>query len=455
MTITQPEHLERVSQELKAHDVDTVILGVPDAHGVLRARRLPAWRFAADPAAPVTFCEHLFTMDAEAEPISRPAGYDGWWPSWEDGGRGDFHGHPDLSTFRVLPWLPRTALVLCDCALRDGSAVTITSRQMLRDVCDRLAERGLTAKVAAEYEFYLLRDNAPGSAGELEPLSRDHTYWSAMRAGLDDALVGTLRRHLEQADIVVDSWVAESGPGQYEMTLLPTDPLEAADRAFLFRHAVKEIAAQDGLIASFMARPFPDKGGSGMHLNCSLWSGGENAFFEPAAERRLSPLALHYIAGVVGGLRELCPVYAPTPNAYKRYRPDLAAGSQIAWAVENKSVAVRAVNTSEGSCRVELRAASADADPYLVAAATLASGLLGIERELEPPPECFGNAYTAEGVESLPQSLTEALAAFEGGTVARDALGDEFVAYAAGMRRWELDRMGRAVTDFEIGRYLR
>lgn len=449
---------ERIARLIAEHDLDTVVVGASDLNGVLRARSLPAARFLRDLAAPVSFCDHLVTMDIETEAIERPADLRGWWPDWE-GGRGDLHAHPDLTTFRVTPWLPRAGLVLSDYAFRDGAPVSIAPRAVLRRVIERAGRLGLTARVAPELEFYFLKARSPDdpttAARPLRPIWEDKAYYGAMRQALDEPILRPLRDHLGAAGIKLESWAPESGPGQYELNLSPTPALEAADRGFLFKHAVREISAMQGLVATFMARPLAGVGGSGFHLHMSLVErGGGNVLFDAEAPDRLSTTARHAIAGQLETLPELCALLAPTVNSYKRYLPELAAGDRVGWGIENKSTALRVVNGSPGSCRLELRSAAADANPYLVVAAALAGALHGIERALEPPPEIRGNAYGRAEVATVPASLDEATRAFEGSAVARDLLGDDFVEYYTATRRWEVREFNRAVTDWEIDRYL-
>lgn len=448
------EHVGRVRQLIKEYELDTVIVGGCDINGIFRGQRLPAWRFEREPDAPVYFCDHVVTMDVEIEPIPREPDFEGWWPDWS-GGRGDMVAHPDLSTFRIVPWLRSTGLVLCDYTFRDGTPLEHMPRQILQRVLDRFDGLGFAAKVAPELEFYLFRRGADGHIMRpLTPLSHELAYYSVSRASLDEHVIRPMRDGLDGLGVIIDAWSPESSPGQYELNLRATDPLEAADRGFLLKHSVREIAAMHDLAASFMALPMADYGGNGFHVHVSLWSEDDNAMWDEEKEDNLSDVARHFIGGQLATVEDFSVMFAPTVNSYKRFLPGRAAGNEIAWGVENKSTAIRAVNGDSGGCRVEHRTAGADANPYLVVAALLAAGIYGIENQIAAPEAFQGNAYEREDISSVPRTLADAIPKFENSSVTREYLGAEFVDYYAATRRWEHTQFSQAVTDWEIDRYL-
>jgi glutamine synthetase len=247
----------------------------------------------------------------------------------------------------------------------------------------------------------------------------------------------------------------EGGAGQYEINVPYAGALEAADRAFLHRFAIKELVESDGSLATFMARPPGAAYGSSMHLHASLWGeDGTNAMSDPEGELKLSTTARRFIAGQLDAQHELTALIAPNVNSYKRLLPGMSSGATATWALENWSAAVRVISTTPASTRVEFRTPGADANPYLAIAAALAAGLSGIERELEPPPVATGLADEQDGARRVPASLWDAVGALEKSAIARDHLGDDFVEIYLATRRGELAAFQSAVTDWEAERYL-
>jgi len=244
----------------------------------------------------------------------------------------------------------------------------------------------------------------------------------------------------------------ETGPGVYEAAIAVDRAVPAADKAALFKTAVKEIAARQGLIPTFMAKWNPNLPGSSGHLHQSLWdSGKHNNLFHSTEDGGMAALMQHYIAGLVTNLPELAAVICPTINSYKRTVPGARAPVNATWGVDNRTTAVRAIPGGSKSTRVELRLAGADINPYLAMAASLAAGLDGIERKLKLPPPTV-NAYTGEAP-SLPRTLAAATNLFRESEVARRWLGEEFVDHYAATREWEVRQFEKAVTDWELARY--
>jgi glutamine synthetase len=440
---------------IEAEGVECVILGVCDLSGALKGKRIPADRLAQVLDSRLPFCEYIVNMDVQTEAVPRPVGYAGWWPDWEQGGRGDMFGVPDLSSFRMIPWLDRTALLLCDFQHVNGEPVAELSREVMRRVLARCELLGLEPTMAAEYEFYLFDDDRSvhPSDGHLRPLWTSRSWLDVAQGSSQEALMAPIRKHLAGAGMRIVSWAPESGPGQFELNMAPAVGMEAADNAVLFKHSIRELAAQQRLAACFMARPMSGEGGSGLHIHISLKRGEDPVFYDDSSQDHLSIAAKQFVAGQLATLPEFSALYAPTINSYKRFQPDLAAGDRVAWAIDNKSVAVRVVNTTPSSCRVELRTPAADANAYLAIAAGLAGGLHGIENELEPPQACEGNAYNEDGLRQMPTSLGEAAGRLAEGDVAREYLGSDFVDLYVATRNWEQARFDAAVTDWEIARY--
>jgi glutamine synthetase len=224
----------------------------------------------------------------------------------------------------------------------------------------------------------------------------------------------------------------------------------------VYKNGVKEIAARNGYLASFMAKPRRDWAGSSCHIHQSLWErgSGRNLFFDHELGRGLSETARHYAGGLLATMREFTAPFAPTPNSYKRFTPYSWAGTSVSWSYENRSTGVRAIAEHEGESRLEHRLPGADTNPYIVIAACLAGGLHGIEQKIEPAPACEGDAYATGQLESVPQTLEEAIGLLERSTVAREMLGEDFVQHYVLMKRFEAEKYRQQISAWEVRRYV-
>jgi glutamine synthetase len=423
---------------LRRRGVETVILAGADTHGIMRGKRLPIAELPRAAEHGVALCEVIWALPVdERQPVQRPPGHAGYFPR---DGYPDMLALPDLGTARIVPWHDRTALLLCDFVDRDGGAVPVSPRAVLRSVVARAQSMGIEPVVGVELEFYLLRET-PRSVADKRPaqlvaVDERPSVYGVVAASRSEPFAGAVRDTLREYGLAVEACNLESGPGQFEINLRAAPALQAADEAFLLKSAVKEIAARQGLLATFMAKPRSDWPGSSCHLHLSL----------RGADLR------HFIGGLLEGMAELTAIFAPTPNSYRRFAPYSWAGTTATWGVDNRSAGVRAI----GDTRVEHRQAGADANPYLAAAAALAAGLDGVRRRREPPPAVDGDVYALadSAVPALPATLAEATDLLERSALARDWLGDDVVDHCVAMRREELATQAAAVTDWEIERYL-
>ncbi|MGR8918444.1 MAG: glutamine synthetase family protein [Gammaproteobacteria bacterium] len=443
---------------IEAHALERVAVLGADLHGYARGKQFAAARWAGG-APELRLTNIMAALDGGNLPLPPPGDPRGW-PAW-GAGFGDLSLEPDEASARLVPWQPRTGLVLCEFGALDGSdALDYLPRPLLRRLEARAAATGLETRAAHELEFVLFDEAAARRAGTEGPLLRP--LWSTPQAfilttlGKHAHVLGPMLDGLEAFGLAVEAWNAEAAPGQVEINLAPAGALAAADHAFLFKHAVKELAAAHGCLASFMAMPVQPGFGSGDHLNLSLWRNGQNVFADPATLR-------HAVGGILASLRELTVLYAPTPNAYRRFASHLATGMVVAWGEDNRSVAVRTVTDTRSGARIELRTAGADANPYLVTAAALVGALHGIEQAIEPPPPCCGDAYADPALARVPDSLPEAVQLFEASSLARTWLGEDFVRFFAHTRRGEAAAFAAAVGDevaddavsaWELERYL-
>ena len=451
--VREASEAREVVAGLQDQGVDTVILAGEDTHGIMRGKRVPLGQLERLLHHGVALCDVLWVMHVdESDLVARPDGHEGYFPTERDG-YPDILAVPDVGTLRLVPWQERTALMLCDWHLPDGRPVPISPRHVLKRVVERARSMGFEPRLALELEFYVLRE----PAGDLVPISeRPSTYGIALGSQLEP-LGRLIRESMLAYRLPVEACNLETGPGQFEITFRYGPALHAADEAFLFKSAVKELAAQQGLVATFMAKPRTDWAGSSCHVHMSLTDAdGRGVFFDAVADDGFSATMRAFIAGSLAGMRELTALHAPTTNSYRRFTPYSWAATTATWAVDNRSVGLRAISEGESGTRVEHRQAGGDANPYLVAAAALAAGLDGIERGLEAPGPTDADIYALPpgAVPALPTSLAEATDALARSELARDWLGADFVGHYVAMKRAEIAASALAVTDWEVARYL-
>jgi glutamine synthetase len=431
---------EELAAEVEAGTIDTVVCAFTDMQGRLLGKREEAHFFVSETLEHgLEGCNYLLAFDMEMDP---QPGYD--MASW-DRGYGDFHLKPDLDTLRRIPWLPGTALVLCDVAWEDGSPVVASPRQVLAAQVARARAAGFEPMVGSELEFYLLKESyAQAHAQHYRNLTPSVPYildYSILATTYDEGLIRQIRNGMQAAGIAVESSKGEAWPGQQEINFRYADALRMADNHVIYKNGAKEIANLNGCSITFMAKPDHTWIGSSCHVHMSLWRDGENAFVGE------SPVFRAFLAGWIECARELALFLAPTINSYKRYAAGSWAPTTLAWGRDNRTCGFRIVGHGP-SQRVETRIPGGDVNPYLAFAALIAAGLHGIEQALELPPALEGNAYVSDAPR-FPSSLREAIAALEGGTMARAALGDEIVDHYLNYGRTEQRLFDEVVTCWE------
>lgn len=454
--MTDPHPAGDVEREIAEHGVETVLCVVPDIWGRLVGKRVTVPTFLRtvlmDEGLHASL--YLFVVDIDMDP--RP-GYP--LSNW-DSGFSDFRLVPDLATFRILPWLDRTAIVLCDACHEDSDElVAVAPRTILRRQVARARDAGLALKTASELEFYLFRES-PQEAWRkrydgLDPLSYYRADYHVLQSSKDDWFLGKLRRNLSQARCEVEFSKAEWGLGQQEVNLRYTDVLEMADRHVLYKNGVKEMAALDGMSATFMAKPWIDQVGSSFHIHASLWSadGARSLMWDATAPDHMAVSFRQFLAGQLAAARELAWFFAPTVNSYKRFQHASFAPTVVAWGIDNRTCGFRVVGHRE-SLRFENRIPGADANPYLAFAATLIAGLHGIERSLDCGDAHTGNAYEDLGLPAVWAWLGDSIAALADSSLAAEALGPEVFDHLLNFARQELTAFQHeAVTDWERVRY--
>jgi glutamine synthetase len=426
-------------------EIDTVVVAFTDMQGRLLGKRLHAEFFVEEMEAehPVEGCNYLLALEMEMDPVP---GYE--IASWEQG-YGDFAMRPDMSTLRRIPWLEATALVLSDVQWHDGSPVQPSPRQVLRAQMERAAALGFTPMVGSELEFYLLKETyAEAHANGYTGLTPSVPYildYHILATTYDEPLLRAIRNGMHQAGMRVETSKGEAWPGQQEVNFRFSDAVTMADNHVIYKNGAKEIAFLHGCSISFMPKPFEDWIGNSCHIHSSLFRGDDAAF---ASDETLFD---RWLAGQIACAKELAVFFAPTVNSYKRYAAGSWAPTTLAWGNDNRTCGFRVVGHGAAR-RVETRIPGGDVNPYLAFAAMIASGLHGIEQELEAPPPLQGNAYESDA-ERFPSTLRDAIAALEESTMARAAFGDQVVDHYLNYARTEQGLFDRFVTDWERKRY--
>ena len=442
-----PLSLAALEQLVGIGEVDTVIVAFTDMQGRLAGKRMAARLFVEEVAAHgAECCSYLLAVDVEMNTVSGYA-MSGW-----DTGYGDMVMRPDLSTLRLIPWLPHTALVIADLGWADGSAVAVSPRAVLRRQLDRLGERGLLADVATELEFIVFDESyrqawAGGYRG-LTPASDYNIDYAILASSRMEPLLRDIRLGMQGAGLRFEAVKGECNKGQQEIGFRYDEALVTCDNHTVYKNGAKEIADQHGKSLTFMAK-YDEREGNSCHIHLSLRAkDGGAVFADSDGPHHMSPTFRGFVAGVLATLRELTLFYAPNINSYKRFADSSFAPTAVAWGVDNRTCALRVVGHGR-HLRVECRVPGGDVNPYLAVAALIAGGLYGVEGALELPAPCTGNAYANPGVERLPATLAEAAGLFATSALAREAFGDDVVAHYLNNARVELAAFNAAVTDWE------
>ena len=445
-TATGMLSLEQLGTEAEAGTIDTVVTAFTDMQGRLVGKRIDVSYFLDEVADHgIEGCNYLLALDMEMDPVPGYA-----MANWEKG-YGDFAISADMSTLRRIPWLDRTALVLCDVVEHDGAPVAASPRQILIAQYERAQEMGYTPLFASELEFYLYKQSyAQAHEQDYRELTPTIPYildYHILATTMDDNVIGQIRRGMRGAGIPVEFSKGEAWYGQHELNVRYADAVTSADRHTIYKNGVKEIAFINGVSATFMAKPSEKDIGSSCHIHSSLLdvSTGTSAFVFGHDE---TDVFRHYLGGLRGRLRELALFIAPTVNSYKRYATESWAPTSISWGRDNRTCGFRIVGHDQ-SRRVECRIPGADVNPYLGYAALLAAGLDGIANQTDPGPELIGNAYEAGQAEPFPSTLREAVDLWEQSEFARAAFGEAVWAHYLNYGRTEQRLFDQVVTDYE------
>jgi glutamine synthetase len=439
--------LEDLRKEVADGGIDTIVTAFTDMQGRLFGKRIQAGYFLDDVVKDgIEGCNYLLALDMEMDPIP---GYE--MANWEEG-YGDFAIVPDIATLRRIPWLDRTALVLCDVCLHDGSPVVASPRQVLIAQYERAHAMGYTPMVASELEFYLYKESyAEAHDKDHRGLTPTIPYildYHILATTMDESYLGPIRRGMHAAGIPVEFSKGEAWYGQHEVNTRYADAVTSADRHTIFKNGVKEIAFLHGISATFMAKPSEKDIGSSCHIHSSLVDaqGGKSAFVDGKGKE--TDVFRHYLGGQRARIRELALLVAPAINSYKRYATESWAPTSISWGRDNRTCGFRVVGHSQ-SRRAECRIPGADVNPYLGYAALLAAGLDGIEKGTDPGPELKGNAYAEAEAEPFPSTLREAVDLWENSKFARKTFGEGVWRHYLNYGRTEQRLFDEVVTDYE------
>ncbi|HZH65225.1 MAG TPA: glutamine synthetase family protein, partial [Flavisolibacter sp.] len=393
-----------IIQFVKEHPSGKVKLAFTDIDGVLRGKYIAKEKFLSVYESSTSFCDVIFGWDV-GDAAYDNSGFTGWHTGYPD-----CPARIDTSTFRKVPWESDVPFFLGDFIDADNRPSSVCPRQLVKKILGDATTLGYTPLFSQEFEWYNFKET-PQSANDkgfrnMMPLAPGMFGYSVLRTSLNNPFFSDLFELLTKFDVPIEGLHTETGPGTYEAAIMYSDILLAADRAVLFKTAVKEIAFRHGIMATFMAKVNEQLPGCGGHIHQSLWKKEQNVFYDEAAPSKMSEVMKHYVAGQLYCLPFILPMLAPTINSYKRLVEGAWAPTTLTWGIDNRTVALRVLPGSKKSCRLETRVPGADVNPYLAMAACLASGLYGIKNKIElKSPATVGNGYRDYSNGVLPRTL--------------------------------------------------
>lgn len=444
-------------QELQAAsdrgEIDTVIACMPDMQGRLVGKRFHTEFFLGGAHEETHGCDYLLANDIDMEPVPGYA-----VANWEKG-YGDFVMKPDLSTLRRIPWLPATALVICDVLdHHTHEELAHSPRAILKKQIARLTAMKMSSSVASELEFYLFDETYELAAEKnWHGLKTTGSYiqdYHVFQTTREEEVMRAIRNGLQGAGIPVENSKGEWGPGQEEINVRYADPLTMADWHVILKNGCKEIAHSLGKSLTFMSKWRYDLAGSSSHIHISLWdkAGKTPLFLDPKSDHGMSPLMRQFMAGQLTHAREITWFLAPYVNSYKRFQSGTFAPTKAIWSFDNRTAGFRLCGAESKGIRSECRIGGADLNPYLAFAALIAAGLAGIEEKLELERPFVGDAYQGKALREVPKTLREATELMRNSKMLRTAFGDDVIDHYVHTAEWEQFEYDRRVTDWELRR---
>lgn len=445
---------KEIIQYVMDHPSQKVKIAFSDIDGILRGKYISADKFLSVIDNGMGFCNVIFGWDA-GDTTYDNVQYTGWHTGYPDA-----PAVLDINTFRQVPWENNLPFFLGELTDEKGKPSPVCPRQLLKKILNEANQSGYSPFFSQEFEWYNFSETPQTAADKqfrnLTPLTPGMFGYSILRSSLENAYFSDLFELLKKFNVPLEGLHTETGPGTYEAAIVYAGVIEAADRAILFKTAVKEIAYRHGIMATFMAKINENLPGCGGHVHQSLWNkvGKKNLFYNEKDKTKMSELMKSYIAGQLYCLPHILPLFAPVINSYKRLVEGAWAPTTLTWGMDNRTVALRVLSGSQKSCRLETRVAGSDANPYLAMAGCLAAGLYGIKNKLKlKQPATTGNGYSDYSNGVLPATLIEATQQMKNSKVAKELFGAAFVDHFTQTREWEWRQHLKAVTDWEYKRY--
>jgi glutamine synthetase len=428
--------------------VKTVRLQYADLHGVPRGKDIPVGQLERATEDCIHFVAAVMTVDLGHNVV---AGF--------ETGFEDIAARPDLSTLIGIPWEPEVAACIADLErVADHQPYGVDGRAALKRVVAEYADLGLTPVIAPELEFYLCEPDESARGGWRRYVGQDSNVYTVGHRADPRGILGLMMHAADELGLEVLAGNHEYGRGQFEINIRHAPAVGSADRGFRLKWLVKELAAREGLLATFIGKPWNDDEGSGFHLHLSLCDGdGVNRCGDPSGDDGLADVTRHFVAGVLEHAPALMAFFNPTVNAYRRLNPEALVPTRVCWGHDNRFAFVRVPRERGSATRVEVRVGDGSANPYLAYTAALAAGLDGIRRELVPPAPLAGLIYELPEEQlgaSLPATLPEAVAALEADELLVAAMGGELVSTFKTIKEYELGRFDQWVTDWELREYM-
>jgi glutamine synthetase len=439
---------------VRDHPSGKVKIAYPDIDGILRGKYIAVDKFLSALNGNISFCDVIFGWDA-GDVCYDNVSYTGWHTGYPDAA-----ANLDLQTFRKIPWESDVPFFLGELLDNKGNPSAVCPRQLLKRVNSQAEKMGFSAAFSQEFEWFNFAET-PKSARDknyqqLQPITPGMFGYSVLRTTLQQPFFNDLFDLLGKFNVPIEGLHTETGPGVLEAAIKYSNIIEAADRATLFKTAVKEIAYRHGIMATFMAKISENLPGCGGHVHQSLWdrSGKRNLFYDNDDRLKMSETFRQYLAGQLHCLPHILPLFAPTINSFKRLVEGAWAPTTLTWGIDNRTVALRVLPNGEKSSRLETRVIGSDVNPYLAMAGALGAGLYGIKKKLKLRQKATtGNGYADLSNGVLPRTLEEATRRMKESDVAREIFGDAFVDHFTQTRDWEWRQHLKSVTDWEYKRY--
>jgi len=441
LALADDRQAQEFVEKVKSRGFEFLRFELPDMAGLSRGKTIPVNHIASYLKSGLNLYGGTVALDSYSIPV-RDSGYN------EEMNYQDCVMVADQDTLTPVPWLEKTGRVICDTMWYDGRVQLAAPRMLLKKMLSVADSLGFKVMMGHEYEFYVV------DAETRKPIFGGQPIFATARTHQVPA-IDDLIRILQAQGIDIITYNVEHGPGQVEINYSAQVGVAAADTAFVFKNTVKEYLAKHGLLATFMTKPYKGLSGSCAHYHVSLLAkeSGSNAFLNKADSDGMSRTFKSFIQGVLDHARASMAIWSPTPNCYRRIRPRTYAPSNISWGIQDRSASVRVKASKDKSTHMEVRVPAAMSNPYLVAAVTIGSGLLGLMHERELMPAGNGPKEDDPNYAKLPTEIEDALDAFEADTALRDLLGEEFVRVYLAMKRQETARLRDEIPAAEINEY--